>query len=79
MEGTYNGWTNWATWNTFVHNNPESVADINAIKERVELFESSIEDSYLKSMTYFSDINWEELYQKMKEYEIEQGTYPKED
>jgi len=70
MEGTYNGWANWATWNTLAHWNFETREDIDAFREMIEEHESSIEENeYLQSMTYFDEINWEEIYNSVEESE----------
>jgi hypothetical protein len=63
-ERGYNGWTNRETWLVNVWFNPETVDDIEAIKDQIEAVEASIGGQF---GGFFSDllgshnINWREL------------------
>lgn len=57
----YNGWTNRETWLVNVHFNPESVEDIERIKDHLEEYEDEIENAFIRDFIDFSKINWREL------------------
>ena len=56
----YNGWTNRATWLVNVWFNPESVEDVDSIKDRVEEEWNNL-SGFFKDMIDIDDINWKEL------------------
>lgn len=68
MENSYNGWTNWATWNTALHGDFETKDDINCFRDMIEEHKALLEENrYFHSMTYFDEINWEELYNSVED------------
>ena len=69
----YNGWTNKETWLVNVHQNPESIADVNYLEETLEdEFYDLLEDvggscSVYADLIHFSRINWDEIRSHFKE------------
>ena len=74
MEGTYNGWTNWATWNTWAHWNFETRGQVDYVRDMIEEHESSIENEYLQSMSYFDEINWDDIYEAVDRENAEEDS-----
>ena len=60
-ESTYNGWTNRETWLVNVWGNPESRADVQALREDLEAQYDELPNGIIKDMLDLGEINWEEL------------------
>lgn len=60
-DNTYNGWTNRETWLVNVWGNPESKADVQALREDLEAQYDEIPNGIIKDMIDLNAINWEEL------------------
>jgi hypothetical protein len=63
MTDMYNSWANWATWNTWAHGDFESRGQVDYCREVIEEYESTIENGFLQSMTYFDEIDWDQIYE----------------
>lgn len=66
----YNGWANRETWLVNVHFNPESVSDIDYIKEQVDEWYEEL-NPFMQDMVNINLIDWDELTQNMDDYEQE--------
>ena len=53
----YNGRTNKETWLVNVHFNPETVEDVEQVKEYIEELEDGLENDFLRDFIDFSAIN----------------------
>ena len=63
---SYNGWTNGETWLVPLHFNPETLDDVQGIKDYIEELEENIEDMFLTDYIDFSKINWYEIEENIK-------------
>jgi len=61
----YNGWANRETWLVNLHFNPETVGDIENIKNDIEEIEDRIENFFLRDYIDFGLIDWRELEEAM--------------
>lgn len=69
-ERGYNGWTNRATWLVMVWYSPETIDDLESIKDQIDCAKQALETQY---GGFFSDlmgdhaINWDELRQHIED------------
>ena len=78
----YNGWTNRETWLVNLHFNPETLEDVEYIKEIIdgmkdkilEIFGTENDGGFLSDYVDFSKINWYEIEENIKaEIKIQGG------
>lgn len=70
-DNKYNGWSNRETWLVNIHFNPESVNDMDYIKDQVQDWYDSL-NSFMQDMVDIDCIDWEELRENMDDYEQEE-------
>jgi hypothetical protein len=69
-DNKYNGWSNRETWLVNIHLNPESVNDMDYIKDQVQEWYDSL-NPFMQDMVDIDCIDWDELEQAMDDYEQE--------
>jgi hypothetical protein len=62
----YNGWANRETWLVNLHFEPQTVGDIENIKNELEEIEDRMEHGFLRDYIDFSLIDWRELEEAME-------------
>lgn len=67
----YNGWSNRETWLINVWFNPESKADIDSIREKVDEEYNSL-PYYVRDFVNFDAIDWPELYSHFDDEETDE-------
>jgi hypothetical protein len=72
IDTTYNGWTNRETWLVNVWGNPESRADVQALRESLQDQHDELPNGILKDMLDLRAINWEELESHFEDDEDEE-------